>query len=167
MKKYKKKFIASFITLLLLAIIGSIFIYIFAREPIERNREESIRIALSEAKLSEVSGTSWFHYMDSYTVVEGTTEDGTEMIVFVPDSDDEDLLIIKKDEGMTLKEAINLLYYDLDLSPDKRPKKVVGGKYGLVDRKPVYEITYIDQEGRHSILYIDFYKGEWFRVYNM
>ena len=37
----------------------------------------------------------------------------------------------------------------------------------MIDKNPVFEITYLDQRNRYSILYLDFYAGEWFKVYNL
>lgn len=167
MKNYKKVLLIGFFSFVFLIIAGFVTIYILAREPISREKTEAIQIAKSEAKITEIIETNWFHYIDSYMVVEGKMEDGTYTIVFVPDSDEEELVIVKKDEGISLDEAVHLLANELDISSDKRPREIIDGKFGLIDRLPVYEITYIDQKGRHSIIYIDFYEGEWFRVFNL
>lgn len=167
MKKYKKTLLITFFSAVFLIAIGLITIFILAREPVSRKETEAIQIAKGEAKLAEVLETNWFHYNDSYIVVEGKMDDGTNTIVFVPDSDEEELVIVNKDEGISLDEAVQLLVNELDISSDKRPKEIIGGKFGLVERMPIYEITYIDKKGRHSIIYIDFYEGEWFRVFNL
>ena len=54
-----------------------------------------------------------------------------------------------------------------DLSQGSRPREILRIKYGMVENTPVYEVTYIDQHNRYSILYLDFYEGEWYRVFNL
>lgn len=69
---------------------------------------------------------------------------------------------------MSEKELLNFVRGGLTtLSNDKKPKEIIRVKLGMVENAPAYEITYRDQEDRYSILYVDFYNGEWYRVYNL
>jgi len=100
-------------------------------------------------------------------VIKGKNRDGENIIVWVPKAKDKDITVKKESEGLTEREALAMVREGLALKDDQRPKEIVRVKLGMIENTPVYEISYIDQKGRYSFLYIDFYEGNWYRVYNL
>lgn len=164
------KFKITIITIVLavLIAIGCVSLYVSATKPLKNGKEAAIERAKNEAGLTEVISADWFHYTENYYVIDGKDTKDDELYVWVPEDSKKDIFIKKKSAGMSEKELLNFIQSGLgDLSNDKKPKKIIRIKLGMIDNAPAYEVTYRDQENRYSILYVDFYHGEWYRVYNL
>lgn len=164
----KNKIIWLIVGILLVIIISLSLLYYFSTDDLSDDKELAIQKAKESVDLSSVERVDWFHYTNSYFVIEGTDNEGKHIIVWVPENEAEEMMVEEANKGLTKDEVSELLFSGLkSLDPEKRPQKIVDVKLGLLDTSPVYEITYIDQKERYSIIYIDFYKGDWFRVYNL
>ncbi|AWI12672.1 MULTISPECIES: DUF5590 domain-containing protein [Bacillaceae] len=162
-----KIFMISIVSVVLLT-IGFISIYISATKPVKTGETKAIERAEKETNLVSVTSVDWFHYTDSYYVIKGKNDKDKEIFVWVPEDAKKDIIVKEKNEGMSEKELLNFVRGGLTtLSNDKKPKEIIRVKLGMVENAPAYEITYRDQEDRYSILYVDFYNGEWYRVYNL
>lgn len=162
-----KTFMISIVTVVLLT-IGFISIYISATKPVKTGESQAIERAEKDTNLVSVTSVDWFHYTDSYYVIEGKNDKGKEIFVWVPEDAKKDIIVKEKNEGMSEKELLNFVKSGLTtISNDRKPKEIIRIKLGMVEDAPAYEITYRDQEDRYSILYVDFYNGEWYRVYNL
>ena len=157
-------------TVLFIAILGVSLVYIYVKGtgPLEEQYETALQRSREIVRFSVIDQMDWFHYDEAYTVIEGRDEDGTRLIVWVPEREDDDIRVAKASEGLSKSDALALLQNGLpELSDESRPREVIEVKYGLIENNPVYEISYYDRLDRYSILYLDFYKGEWFKVYNL
>lgn len=164
----KKGLLISIFSLLFLIIIGSVIIYFSSTSPIKSGEEAAVERAKAEIDLTEVSSIEWFHYLDKYYVITGKNDNGEKIHVWVPEDDKKEVLVKNAKEGLSEEEAIHIIQNGLDdFSSEKRPKKIISIKLGMVEDAPAYEITYKDQKNRHSILYLDYYNGDWYRVYNL
>ncbi|WP_062356422.1 DUF5590 domain-containing protein [Bacillus kwashiorkori] len=163
----KKKIIISLFIIFVIIITGSILIYHQAT----KNQQTQESIAVERAKeyvnISEVKKVTSFHYMDSYYIIEAVNENSEDIIIWIPEEKNKEVLIKNAKDGISKEEAMDLLVNGLDnFSNNQRPKNIINIKLGMVDDVPVYEITYRDQKDRYSFIYIDFYNGDWYRVYN-
>ncbi|WP_033828569.1 cell wall elongation regulator TseB-like domain-containing protein [Bacillus andreraoultii] len=163
----KKVTLISILTILLVT-LGSIFLYNSATKPLEDGKNEAIKRAKEEVNLTKVTNIDWFHYTDSYYVIEGVTADNKEIYVWVPEDKNGTVHVENKKAGMSKDKVKAFVFNELnDISRDKRPKEIMKIKLGMIEEAPAYEITYRDQENRYSILYIDYFNGDWYRVYNL
>ena len=164
----KKIVITSISLFFILSIIALVVIYNKSTTPLEEKQTMAIARAQEAAELVSIDHVDWFHYQDAYMIVEGTDQDGKDLIVWVPEDKEKDMIITGKKEGLSREEVLSIMQYGLpDLSQGSRPREILRIKYGMVENTPVYEVTYIDQHNRYSILYLDFYEGEWYRVFNL
>lgn len=164
----KKGILISIFSLLFLTVIGVVIVYFSATAPVKNGEEVAIERAKSETDLVEVGEIDWFHYNDQYFVIKGKNNHGESIHVWVPDDEEQEIMVKNAKEGLTEDEVIKLVNHGLDdFSSDKRPKNIISIKLGMVENAPAYEITYKDQKNRHSILYLDYYNGDWYRVYNL
>ena len=163
------KKISLLITLFIVSgMIGLPWLYKAATDPVTDGKEKAVQRAKEETDLQEVNSVDWFHYKHSYYVIDGKDRKGTEVFVCVPYDPQDKIIIVNKNDGLSEEEAIRVLNSgSLNIANDKRPKKIIDIKPGVVNDSPAYKITYIDMEDRYSFLYIDFYKGEWYRIYNL
>lgn len=164
----KKGFIISIIvSVLILLAVGIGVIYTQSKSDLNLAKEEAIQKAKTVG-ITKVQQVDWFHYLEQYMVVEGLDNEDQSLIVWIPNNEEKEIVVEAANDGLTRDEAAEYLKNKLSsLSNDKRPKKIMKIKLGMVDDLPVYEITYKDQMDRYSIMYLDFYRGQWFRVYNL
>ncbi|WAA13736.1 DUF5590 domain-containing protein [Fervidibacillus halotolerans] len=168
MKKKRRVFLFLLLMIVLSLLFGSIILYQTAVDGIKSDKEKAREFALRETEMVTVDHVEWFHYKEAYYVVFGKTKEDQDIIVWIPKEDFKNFFVKMADEGLSEKEVIELLYNGLDhFSTDDYPKEIIRVKLGIVDDFPAYEITYIDQKDRYSFIYIDFYKGEWYRVYHL
>lgn len=164
----KRKLI--FATILLIFLTAAILIYLYIRgtAPLEEKYQEALARAQDIVRFSSVEHIDWFHYEEAYTIIEGRDLEGTSVIVWVPENEKGEIKVVKASDGLSKEDALALLQTGLsDLAADSRPREILSIKYGMIEKNPVFEITYFDQRDRYSILYLDFYAGEWFKVYNL
>lgn len=163
-----KKRLPVIVTAVFLLLIGGLFVVHYkAAYALSTDEEKAIGRAKREAELVEVKTIDWFHYLDQFFVIEGTNNKGEQIYCWVPNSQKEKVIVKKVTEGLTKNELMDKVHKLPDLSAEQKPKKILKLKLGMVEDSPAYEVTYIDQSDRYSILYIDFYNGEWYRVYNL
>lgn len=164
----KQRIIVSFLIAFLIVVGGLITIYFTSTNKLTSEKKAAIERAYQEADIKTVNRVDWFHYNEDYYILEGINQDDESIIVWVPVAKNEEVFSELKSEGLTEDEAISLLYQGIkDLSDDKRPKQLINIKFGMVEGNPAYEITYRDQKNRYSIFLVDFYNGDWYRVYNL
>lgn len=163
-----KKFTLISLLTILLVTLGSVFLYISATKPLENEKNAAIKRANEEVKLTKITNIDWFHYTDSYYVIEGVTTDNKEVYVWVPEDKNKTVHVENKKTGMSKDKVKAIVFNELnDITSDKRPKEIMNIKLGMIEDTPAYEITFRDQKNRYSILYIDYYNGDWYRVYNL
>lgn len=156
------------ILFLFLAIAFSLFIYQQTTQPLKIKEDKAIQLAKEKTSLKSVDKLDWFHYFDAYYVIQGKNDNNENIIIWVPDDKDKEIIVKKANEGLSEEEVISLLFNGIDSFQDeKRPKEIINIKLGMIEDVPVYEVTYRDQKNRYSFLYIDFYEGSWYRVYNL
>jgi uncharacterized protein YpmB len=163
----KKRILIGIFSSLFLIVIGLIIVYYSATSSIKKGEEVAVERAKKEASLAEVDSVDWFHYLDEYYVIQGKNKKGEKIHIWVPVDEKKEMIVKKATEGLTEKEVTTLIHKLDNFSSDKRPKNIISIKLAIVEDAPAYEITYKDQKNRHSILYLDYYKGEWYRVYNL
>jgi len=96
----------------------------------------------------------------SYAVVQGVDEKGEQIIVWVPEKKG-NVLVRKKNEGISEKKALQIV------AGERKPKELVKAKLGAENDVPLWEITYIDQEGRYTYYYLEFQDGKYAGYYSI
>lgn len=67
----------------------------------------------------------------------------------------------EKSEGISEKKAIQIV------ASERKPKEFVKVKLGAENDVPLWEITYIDQEGRYTYYYLEFQDGKYAGYYSI
>ncbi|EMA6341936.1 DUF5590 domain-containing protein [Bacillus cytotoxicus] len=127
-------------------------------------------IAKEKAKLTKVKSVDYYNGKSAYAVVQGVDEKGEQLIVWVPEKKGK-VLVRKKSEGISEKQAIQKMMEYLEAvnkeSKPQLPKEIVKVKLGIEKDVPLWEITYIDQEGRYKYYYLRFQDGEFAAFYSI
>ena len=97
-------FIIGFVVIIII-IIGTT-IYLNAIEPVKSAKEKAIELAMEETSISVVDDFNIYNGEETYYVLQGKNEKGTNLIVWVPEKNGK-LMVKKASDGITQKEAID------------------------------------------------------------
>ncbi|MGD7045407.1 DUF5590 domain-containing protein [Jeotgalibacillus proteolyticus] len=144
--------------LILIILAFSITVYSVARGPLRDSIDQAETKAGDELQLSSIEESYQYNSTKAYTVFVGTDENQDDVIVFVPEDNEEEIVKRKMDEGISEDEAIAML------NQEDAPSKIMSSKLGLESEGPVWEIIYLDEEETLNYYYVLFDSGEWWRT---
>lgn len=151
----KKAGIASSIILLLL-LVTLFSIGKTSLGPYIQAEKEAVEIAEKQAGVKSADHFYWYNGNETYFTVVGKNEKNQSKIV-----------IIQQGNGkVTIYDAENTLsesdVYKITWR-DRKPKKVLEARIGLEDGKPIWEVSYKQENGRIGYYILSLQTGEWIR----
>ncbi|MDM5154167.1 DUF5590 domain-containing protein [Bacillus sp. DX1.1] len=155
-----KKWIFAIIIVIVAIGLYGVHIYNTTMEKKIPKESKTIEMAKEKAKLTKVEKVDYYNGKSSYAVVQGVDEKGEQTIVWVPEKKG-NVLVRKKSEGISEKKAIQIV------ASERKPKEFVKVKLGAENDVPLWEITYIDQEGRYTYYYLEFQDGKYAGYYSI
>ncbi|SDZ03985.1 DUF5590 domain-containing protein [Bacillus sp. 166amftsu] len=155
-----KKWIFAIIIVIVAVVLYGVHVYNATMEKKIPKESKVVEIAKEKGKLSEVKTVDYYNGKSSYTVVQGLNEKREQTIVWVPEKEG-NVLVRKKNEGISEKKALQIV------ASDRNPKEFVKVKLGAENDVPLWEITYIDQEGRYTYYYLEFQDGKYAGYYSI
>ncbi|MEY8349598.1 DUF5590 domain-containing protein [Bacillus cereus] len=158
-----KKWIFAIIIVIVAIGLYGVHVYNTTMEKKIPKESKVVEIAKEKAKLTEVKTVDYYNGQSSYAVVQGVNEKGEQIIVWVPEKKG-DVLVRKKNEGISEKQALQQVAKQ---SKTPKPKEFVKAKLGAEGDVPLWEITYIDQEGRYTYYYLKFQDGDYVGYYSI
>ncbi|WP_226579257.1 DUF5590 domain-containing protein [Halobacillus litoralis] len=145
--RWAKWAISSFVVLLVLCMILSVWVYLDVNQDRTAGHEEAAKLAEAESGITTVDEVSTYHGESEVFVVQGSTTEGESSLVFIND---------KKTKVLDVVDISNVL-------PEKELKTqwsnscssctFKGVNIGYEEDEPVYEITYIDSQDRYVLDY--------------
>jgi uncharacterized protein YpmB len=141
------------LSIFLLVIVGYfVYVYFQTVKPLNSAHSKAVEEAKKEANV--VSAEQFYQYNGTmtYYVVVGKQKDGTKVAVWMPQSKNKDVTVMKWADGISKAEAINTLM------GKKTPKKILGVRLGMKDDIPVWEVSFLDQSKKLNYFYVDFLK---------
>ncbi|AIK36068.1 peptidase M4 [Bacillus pseudomycoides] len=155
-----KKWIFAIIIVIVAIGLYGVHVYNATMEKKIPKESKVIEIAKEKAKLTKVKTVDYYNGKSSYAVVQGVDEKGEQIIVWVPEKKG-NVLVRKKNEGISEKKALQIV------AGERKPKELVKAKLGAENDVPLWEITYIDQEGRYTYYYLEFQDGKYAGYYSI
>ncbi|PDY46550.1 cell wall elongation regulator TseB-like domain-containing protein [Bacillus pseudomycoides] len=155
-----KKWIFTIIIVIVAIGLYGVHVYNATMEKKIPKESKVIEIAKEKAKLTKVKTVDYYNGKSSYAVVQGVDEKGEQIIVWVPEKKG-NVLVRKKNEGISEKKALQIV------AGERKPKELVKAKLGAENDVPLWEITYIDQEGRYTYYYLEFQDGKYAGYYSI
>jgi len=148
-----EKFI-KYLTLTLIAIIVLVSIVFYRSTSSYRSaKKQAVTIAKDLGHIQKVDDFYWFTRQENTFSVVGRDNENVEKIVMIPEKGKE-ALVINADKGVNQDDAIQSV---LKRNETKRIKKV---SLGLVEKKPVWEVTAIGNDDHLVYYLVDFYSGD-------
>ncbi|CAM4102928.1 peptidase M4 [Bacillus manliponensis] len=157
-----KKWIFGVSIIVLVVILYGAYLYNTTMDKKLPKESKIVETAKKKGKLTEVTNIDYYHFKTSYAVVEGVNEKGDQCIVWVPEKKG-DVLVHKKNEGISEKEAKQIVAAEAEA----KPKEFVKVKLGAENNVPLWEVTYIDQEDRYTYYYLEFKDGKYAGSYSI
>lgn len=157
--KDMKKWIRIGIGLLIIFIVSVSFLLYYSIQPLKMEEEKAFSIALEQSSLVEVKDFHWFRYEEEYYVVTGLNQDGEETIVWINAENREVTVEHKVSEGLSEEEVLE------DFKDEWNMKEIIEMKLGYANKRPLWEITFIDEDNKYTFLQVSFLTGDWIRYY--
>ncbi|PDZ75059.1 cell wall elongation regulator TseB-like domain-containing protein [Bacillus pseudomycoides] len=155
-----KKWIFAIIIVIVAIGLYGVHVYNATMEKKIPKESKVVEIAKEKAKLTKVKTVDYYNGKSSYAVVQGVDEKEEQIIVWVPEKKG-NVLVRKKNEGISEKKALQIV------AGERKPKELVKAKLGAENDVPLWEITYIDQEGRYTYYYLEFQDGKYAGYYSI
>jgi uncharacterized protein YpmB len=131
--------------------------YIQAMKPLNLAKEEAERIALGSTDIVSVDAFEEYHGMETIWVVKGKNKEGVSLIVWIPESNDDELIVKKEADGIKAKDAV------MKVKQLSEPKKIMDVRMGMEKGIPLWEIYYLSESNLINYYHIDFETGEWLK----
>lgn len=151
-----KKWIISVIVIVLFFTGILIKVYVKAQEPINSAEKRAVALAKKTVAIKEVDDFHVYHGNDTVNVIEGKSNNGEKIIVWIPEKTKQ-VIVRKAKSGLTKQQAINKLL------KEKSPEKVISVRLGMEKNIPLWEIYYRSKNNLINYYYIHFDTGEWLK----
>jgi uncharacterized protein YpmB len=161
-----KKWILS-ITILLVCIIswqGYIYFHnVFEPQTVQEKR--AVEKIKNTYQIKEISDIKYYPGLSkSYQVAEATTDENSKVYIWVSETDDE-TFIVDTASGWNKQKVLE------KVRSEENPKKIIRITPGLEgnqsNRRPVWEVVFLDQEERYTFYYLDFIDGNHLQTYRL
>lgn len=151
-----KKWIILLIGVIVLILVFGFAIYSEILNSKTIGHDEAIARAKKDGYIEKAIETSSYHRKESFIVIKGINDEDETVFVFVPEEGE--LTVVKADDGITEKQARQLLRERVQY------KRIMSVQLGIEDGSPLWEITYIDDKDRLTYYYLDFKTGEYWGI---
>ncbi|MCM3718900.1 DUF5590 domain-containing protein [Fictibacillus phosphorivorans] len=154
-----KKWILIIIGILILTSWQAYYLYngVFAEQ--QKKEAAAIELAKKELNLKTVTNIDHFFKNETYYVVEGKNDQGTDMIAWV--GSDKEIYSEKAKEGLSEKQMIDYV------KKNQNAVKIIDSRLGMEDEIPLWEVVYIDDQDRYTYYYGYFETGKRYEIYRL
>lgn len=154
-----KKWILVIIGILILASWQAYYLFNGVQAKPGKKEAEAVEIAKREKNLVTITNVDHFFKNETYYVVEGKNENGTDMVVWVGEDKEVTSEIAKK--GLSEKQILDFVKTNYDA------KKIIDSRLGMEDGIPLWEVVYYDDQDRYTYYYGYFETGKRYEIYRL
>lgn len=145
------------LTVLVLVFFGILVkVYLSAVDPVKTAEKKAVSLAKEKVQISEVDDFHIYHGLETVDVIEGKNKIGEKIIIWIPEKTKK-IIVKKAKNGLSKEEAIQKLLQE------KKPKKIIAVRLGMVKNIPLWEIYYRSENNLINYYYIHFETGEWLK----
>ncbi|QEA53746.1 DUF5590 domain-containing protein [Loigolactobacillus coryniformis] len=151
MRKHWKSY--SLIGVILLIIVSALLIYHAANKPAVTARREAVSLAEKYAHVTTVDDFYWFNRKHSYLTVAGQTKQHKAVFVIIAQKGGK-ITVLDQSAGISRNTALKRVWRT------QAPKKVYNAALGLYHNKPVWEVSFADENGKLGYQTLAFKTGK-------
>ncbi|MGX7029798.1 DUF5590 domain-containing protein [Vagococcus zengguangii] len=148
-----KKIMIALIALLVIIISGSVLIFVKSVQPHQQAEKQALAFAKKYIDLETVDEFYWFNRKETNFSLVGTTEKGSEIVAFIPESGDK-IKVMKQKEGINYDQVISLI------EKDYQPNKILRVNLGMIDDIPQWEVVVQNEDETLTYYLIGFESGK-------
>ncbi|MGE8204301.1 DUF5590 domain-containing protein [Heyndrickxia sp. NPDC080065] len=148
-----KKWIILVCVVILIAIGFSVNVYFQSTKPLNSAKNYAEKKAKEKANLDSVDQFYLYNGDETYYITVGKQTNGEEIAVWIPEKNSNNVTVEKMSDGISKTEAVNRLKSKVD------PTKILGTRLGMLNKEPVWEISYLDKSSNLNYAYIYFLKN--------
>ncbi|MEH6939476.1 DUF5590 domain-containing protein [Bacillus sp. JJ664] len=145
--------------------LGIVFLALFfistyqsSLSPLNDDKKKAVELAVKQGYIKTVASSDYYHGKEQAIVLTGKDDTNNEIIAWVQDGN---IIARKKSEGLTKQEIIEKVTNERD------PKEIHKVKLGIENKIPLWEVVYIDKQGRFNFYYAAFENGELLKRYSI
>jgi uncharacterized protein YpmB len=116
--------------------------------------------AKSDYDINKVIKTSTYNGKKQYIAIEALKKNNKKIYVLVPVKGEE-MYAYRSSQGISKKKALEIVKREDDV------QKVIKIQLGMEEDNPLWEITYINDNGNYSYYYVNFEDGTFFKRYSL
>lgn len=153
---WKKLLILFLIIIFVVIVIYFVYLYVFIEKSKIVDKEETEQLVLRSTNISSIEEIYQFQGEKGYHIIIGTDDNNKQSIVFIPVMESltkDDLIIIPSNELLS-KEQIEEMW-----KKDCLNCKLIGSTPAMINKTPLWELTYTDHSNRYIISYISLEDG--------
>ncbi|WP_281164646.1 DUF5590 domain-containing protein [Liquorilactobacillus sicerae] len=141
------------LAILALIIFGSAIIYWQAAAPYHDAQQNAVKLAKRYGKLKKTANFYLFNRKQTYFTVAGTNQQNQAVYVMIAQKSAH-INIYQQASGISQQQAEKIV------KQDQRPKKIMKTALGKWGKTPVWEVTYLNHQGRLSYTLLKFKNGD-------
>ncbi|MGF6948660.1 uncharacterized protein YpmB [Neobacillus sp. B4I6] len=146
-----------FIVIFIVVIFGLLIkVYFTSVYPVKAAEKKAVALANKEISIKEVEDFHIYNGIETVNVIEGKSNNGEKIIVWIPEKSKK-VYVKKAKDGLSKEEAIQKLIQE------KSPKKVISVRLGMEKNIPLWEIYYRSNNNLINYYYVHFETGEWLK----
>lgn len=146
-----------FIVIFIVVIFGLLIkVYFTSVDPVKAAEKKAVALANKEISIKEVEDFHIYNGIETVNVIEGKSNKGEKIIVWIPEKSKK-VYVKKAKDGLSKEEAIQKLLQE------KSPKKVISVRLGMEKNIPLWEIYYRSNNNLINYYYVHFDTGEWLK----
>jgi uncharacterized protein YpmB len=157
----KKWLFIGAITVVTLFIWQAVFYYVEIFDKQQSLQEKATNRAFSETELQSIDDVDYYHGKHAYIVLFGVNEEGKELIVWVPEENEQDIVTKLAEEGWTEEDVKEYI------KKERKVNKIRDIHLGIEDGRPLWEVIYLDEQNRYTYYYVNFENGEFLKRYSI
>lgn len=166
-----KKWLLIIPLFLIIVIWQATYIYLESMSYQKKGEQTAITYAKKNTNISQVTDVEYYHGKMAYFAVYGKSNHNEDMIVWVPEDKDGKMITRLAKQGWS-KEKVRSHVMD-----SQNPLKIIDIRLGAevmkdnrteeIETTPLWEVTYIDQQNRHTYYFIKFIDGSFVKRYSL
>ena len=141
---------------LVLLIVTIFSVGLSARRPYKQARMEAFEIAKQKGNIETTDHFYWYNGEETYFSVTGKSNQNENLIVFI--QQDTGNVSVFPQEGMITETNAKKI-----VKEDKKPKHILEARMGMLNDKPIWEISYKQENGRVGYYVLSMETGNWIR----
>lgn len=152
-----KKFLTGLLVTMLVLIFAVSIILIRSLSPYNQAKAETTDVASRRADLVQADEFYWFNGNETYFTITGKNSEGTSIVVIVQ-QDGGEIEVLNEADTISKNRAVQLT---LDR---ETPKKILEARIGMDIDRPIWEVSFEQENGSIGYVKFSLTSGEWIRT---